>query len=57
VDFVVGRKRVKRDTKRAFAATITRRASRRAKSRMLRVRALRRDGRTVTMTKRLRACR
>ncbi len=57
VDFVVGRKRVKRDTKRAFAATITRRATRRAKSRMLRVRALRRDGRTVTMTKRLRACR
>jgi hypothetical protein len=56
VDFVVGRKRVKRDTKRAFAATVTRRATRRARSRMLRVRALRRDGRTVTMTKRLRRC-
>jgi hypothetical protein len=56
VDFVVGRKRVKRDTTRAFAATITRVAARRARSRTLRVRALRRDGRTVTMKKRLRAC-
>jgi hypothetical protein len=56
VDFVVGRKRVKRDTKRAFAATISRAATRRARSRTLRIRALRRDGRTVTMTKRLRAC-
>ena len=56
VDFVVGRKRVKRDTNRVFAATVTRAATRKAKSRTLRVRALRRDGRTATLTKRLRAC-
>jgi hypothetical protein len=56
VDFVLGRKRVKRDAKRAFTATITRAATQVAKSRTLRIRALRRDGRTATLTQRLRAC-
>ncbi len=56
VDFLVGKRRVKRDAKRAFTATITRAASRRAHSRRLQIRALKRDGRTIRITKRLRAC-
>jgi X-Pro dipeptidyl-peptidase (S15 family) len=56
VDFLVGKRRVKRDAKRAFTATITRAATRKAHSRALKLKALRKDGRTITVTKRLKAC-
>jgi predicted acyl esterase len=56
VDFMVGSKRLARDGKAAFAATITQRRLRRNRSRSLRAIALLRDGRKVTLRSTVRSC-
>jgi hypothetical protein len=57
VDFRLGGRRVARDRRRPFAATISRAATRRAHSRRLRARAFVRDGRRITLSRTLAACR
>jgi len=55
-DFIVGRKRVKRDRRSPFAATIRRSAVLKARSRRLRVSVLSKDGRRITLRRRLAGC-
>jgi predicted acyl esterase len=56
VELLVGRRRAGTDGRRPFYRSIRRATMRRARSRTLRVRALLRSGRRVTVTRRLRAC-
>jgi len=55
-DFLVGRKRVKRDRKLPFAASIHRAAVLKAKSRRLRVSILSKDGRRIILRGMLAGC-
>jgi hypothetical protein len=55
-DFLVGRRRLARDGRSPFAATITSTRARRAHSRRLRAVLLTRDGRRITLRRTLRRC-
>lgn len=55
-DFVVGRRRLARDRRAPFAATLSSRRVRRTRSRRLRVVLSLRDGRQLILARTLRAC-
>ena len=55
-DFIVGRKRVKRDRRSPFTAAIRRSVVLKARSRRLRVGVLSKDGRRITLRRKLAGC-